>query len=575
MARFLVLGAILSVIVVSHFTIFPFVVGKTIVFRFFVELTAMCYLIAAIRPIGLTRPINPMVIATTVFVLISSIIGIFDYDPALSFWGTYVRGEGLIQLWHYYALFLLVILLFRDERHRQWLWWILVATAVGVIILGVVPWLRDYVVDSRFKGALGNPAFTAAFLLFAIGWAELLKRSWLIRGGLMAFFLIGIFLTGTRGALLGLGMGVVVVLVMVAYRYRRRIRLIGPICLISLIGAIGLIGSIGRTYDARIFKFSLAEQTAQTRLWIWQSALAGWRERPLLGWGPENFSEVFDRHFDARHYRDASKHSEVWFDRAHNVVADQLVTTGIVGLLAWLMIWAVYYWQLLTNRKSFSKKEQVVFSALPAIYLGQGMLVFDTLATQINVMILWGVVAAMYIPIASSNILISDINTLGMRRTQYSPKVSVGVVGLISLIILGFIFSIYFPLRKAILFNNALAKVAMISSVAEFQSTFQPALRAYSPYGQDEILKMMGGVVIDLLQKNPSPEVAHALVQFLDEEYQSVLARGRGNVFAENYFIIGRAHELAGEREVAARYYQEALTRWPRRVDFVDYLKKI
>jgi hypothetical protein len=136
-----------------------------------------------------------------------------------------------------------------------------------------------------------------------------------------------------------------------------------------------------------------------------------------------------------------------------------------------------------------------------------------------------------------------------------------------------FYYGTYLPTRKAIAVNRGLAAVSLISSVDQFRELFSSALEQPAPYGQDEALKIIGSVVIDILQKQPSPDVARALADTLDRWYQPVVNRGKGNGFAQNIFILGRVHELAGNNDQASTYYRLGTERWPRRPDFRDRLK--
>ena len=76
---------------------------------------------------------------------------------------------------------------------------------------------------------------------------------------------------------------------------------------------------------------------SQARLGAWEAGLRAFAERPLLGWGPENFGAAYGRH--------ASGFAARWVshDRAHNALVETAVTTGIPGLAAWLALWAATF----------------------------------------------------------------------------------------------------------------------------------------------------------------------------------------------------------------------------------------
>jgi O-antigen ligase len=121
--------------------------------------------------------------------------------------------------------------------------------------------------------------------------------------------------------------------------------------------------------------------TAQTRFWTWGSAWKGFLDRPIFGWGPENFTRVFDKYFDTRHYN-PNQSTETWFDRAHSVVFDYLAETGIVGLAAYLGLITLL---VITALSLPYAPLLVAFAvALPVAYFVQGLVLFDVLATYLN-----------------------------------------------------------------------------------------------------------------------------------------------------------------------------------------------
>src|SRR5438270_363442 len=62
---------------------------------------------------------------------------------------------------------------------------------------------------------------------------------------------------------------------------------------------------------------------------------ASFRDRPLLGYGPENHNLVWGQHFDPKIYR---LETDI-YDRTHNQFLEVIATTGIVGTAAFLAIW--------------------------------------------------------------------------------------------------------------------------------------------------------------------------------------------------------------------------------------------
>lgn len=571
MSRFFLILSLFSVVIVTNFTIYPFVVGKIIFFRVVIELALLFFLLEIFKNpskfFGRFKVIfqQPIVIAVTFFILCFSLAGIFGYDFLTSFWSNFVRGEGIFQMWHYYVFFLLAIfLLDSEELWKKFFIYSLVAGLL-MIILGLYPWLKNFTIDNRFGGTIGNAAFASSYLLFSLFYLSYLK--WFY-GIFIA--LIFLFFTGTRGTFLGLLAALAASSLFIIYKTYKSHKSYRTYIVSSLIIVILTLGILFYYQPSRIFQISWKEQTAQTRFWTWGSAWKGWQKRPLLGWGPENFSEVFNKYFDERHY---TQTTEVWFDRAHNTYIDYLTEVGILGLLSYLLIWIVFYYQLF--RSKVSGGERILFFSLPVAYLFQNLLIFETLPSYINLFLFLGFANWKF---KNPNIKAQISNQAQSPKSKNSLKFGFWIWFVIWILIFGFIFYIgsYRPFIKSILINNALARVSEISSAEEFKNNFSKALDYYSPYGQDEALKMTGGVILDLL--NPPlggppagglpSEVAIDLVNFLNNKYQSALDRGRGNNFAQNYYILGKVNSLVGNKEEAKKYYQKGFELWPTRPEF-------
>jgi O-antigen ligase len=61
------------------------------------------------------------------------------------------------------------------------------------------------------------------------------------------------------------------------------------------------------------------------------------------------------------------------------VYFDSLVETGIIGVLAYLGMFFMFYWEFFkhVHKHDSSKLQKVLMVALPVAYLGQGIAIFD------------------------------------------------------------------------------------------------------------------------------------------------------------------------------------------------------
>ncbi len=443
--------SVLSVLVVMTSTFFPFIGGKYYFFRFSVELAVIFLLFwwaFEAKEGELAAKFKrvyekPLFVAISFFVLAFLLASIFANDPHAAFWSNFERGEGGFQMLHYYAFFVLAALFLDKKEDWEMMFFVSLGASMLMILYGVAAnlgldvkinkvlaklgyglnlispyqggsrpeglWRR--LTEARFQGSLGNPAYVAPYLLFSIFYAaclwcsKKLKNVWangFLFGGLILVFLFFFLLSQTRGAFLGLGASVLAFLLFASFSIKK----IRKQILISLIAVVLLGGGLVYFRDSaivksipgsRIFSISFSEDTINTRVWTWGSAWKGFKERPIFGWGPENFSPVFDKYFDTRHFV-PGKNSETWFDRAHSVIFDYLAETGALGFLGYMSMFIVLYWEMWKVFRKERLPDAAVGSALiraamvglPIGYLVQGAVLFDVLPIYVNLFLFFG-----------------------------------------------------------------------------------------------------------------------------------------------------------------------------------------
>lgn len=460
-SKFLLYLVPFTIVIVLNTTLFPFIVGKYVLFRALVSLAFILFLLGLMldqkADFYLQRFLRimrfPLVIAVTIFVIAFMFSVFFGVDPAYSFWSTFERGEGGFQILALYVFFILLITLFKDKKDWRVLFGLVMLAAFFMIFYGVGAGLKYIDADFqtvvrngqevqelagtggplyqtfqrfiggsfsdpgfRFHGSIGNPAYVAAYLLFVIFFsAHLLfsgggsfksKRKLLITGSIL-FFGAFFFFAATRGAFIGLGVAVAAGLFYLIYTKKTlRKKLLLVVLVLTLITGTGFYfrdNPVVKSIPAsRIFDISFSTETFRDRTIVWSMAWNGFKDRPIFGWGPENFPEIFYRHYEPRFYRPGG----AWFDRAHSVFFDYLSETGAVGLLSYLSIFVVLFWQVLVRTRKYIKEQSAssedqrlsrekewspslgaLFVAAPAAYLVQGLVLFDVLAIYVPLFI--------------------------------------------------------------------------------------------------------------------------------------------------------------------------------------------
>lgn len=236
--------------------------------------------------------------------------------------------------------------------------------------------------------------FIAFVLTAALMELLMLGKRWNLLAFIMFADTAALFFTGTRGTVLGLVGGAIVggLIYAIWAEQARKVRpyvIGGIVALIVLSGALwtardsAVVKSIG--FLDRLASISLTDDTVAARFLNIHIALQGVKERPILGWGQENYAIVFDKHYDPRMYA-----QEEWFDRVHNIIFDWWVAGGTLGLLAYLSIFAATFWILwrrdTSGKPVFSITERSLISALLVGYFIHNLTVFDNVTSYI----LWG-----------------------------------------------------------------------------------------------------------------------------------------------------------------------------------------
>lgn len=168
---------------------------------------------------------------------------------------------------------------------------------------------------------------------------------------------LGMYLSYTRGAMLGFLLGLPVVL----FYYNNRIGKIFTTICAFVVATMITFAIFGGSNKSR-FLISLNNQSENTRLSQFQSAFHAFKERPILGFGPGQLT------FNVKELKEKYnlEHKE-YIQHAHNVFLETAANTGIIGLLtfiAWLLLWAN---ELLKYRNNLAK--QMFFPVILFIFV--------------------------------------------------------------------------------------------------------------------------------------------------------------------------------------------------------------
>lgn len=391
-------------------TMFPFQVAKTVVLQIMTETIFALWLVLAVYDKKFRPKFSILTISIISFFVIAFLSVIFGSDWRMSLWSDESRTLGLVTLMHFGALFLIFTSL---KRVIDWskLWLFSFSTATIVSIIGILQkfvvfpkgtsiWL--YILYSGIPDRIGstfnNTAFLAGYLLFNffIGlWlidskiftfsGKLIKdlRFWSYLIGTILIFL-AILYTQTIGVILGVSVGFLALLLYFIYQKDflklRKISL-AIFCLFVIFGGIFWLTRDNSIWQkipglARVSRASLESSSIRDRLIVWKVSLKAFEQKPILGWGFENFKIAYNKNYNPNIL--TTSMTGTYWDKPHNVLLEHLVNSGILGLLAYLSIFgsAIY---LIFKTKPFN---QYILAALVA-YFVQNLFVFDTIGTYL------------------------------------------------------------------------------------------------------------------------------------------------------------------------------------------------
>ena len=305
--------------------------------------------------------------------------------PQISWHGTYMRAHGAVM-----ELCLLAVLvaqcvgLRRPAQMQRLLDTIVLAATISALYgilqhlkLDPAEWGQAFLGD-RVSSTQGNPIFLGAYLVLTLPLTLACALQTLLRstGGMRnhaqaalqllsaTMQVLAIWFTGSRGPLLGIAAGCLFMAICQAAALNNRKALLA---LFGVAGAVLLflyalnipngplealrdrpyLGRLAHVWDTT----NRTESSTQVRIETWRHAkdallttpaliyadgtVDTWsRLRLLIGYGPETAGFVLPPSYRTEF------HNALFSDRAHNMLWDTLLTTGIIGAVAAYWLWA-------------------------------------------------------------------------------------------------------------------------------------------------------------------------------------------------------------------------------------------
>lgn len=548
---------------------FPFITGKNFAFRFIVEIIAGAWIILAVIDPAYRVRRSGLLVGLLAFIGIIAMADVTGVYPYKSFWSNYERMEGFVTLLHLLGYFIVASVMLSTEK--MWSWFLNVSIAVSIIMsgYGFLQLAGKIVINQggvRLDATLGNATYLAAYMLFHIfitafivasekmflflpstaGRKNILKKS-LIGLAVILIQATILYHTATRGAMLGLVGGVFLAATLVAIfeRHRRTFRKAGfavAALMVILVGGFLMARQSEFVQKSpvlqRFASISVSEATTESRFMLWSMALKGLKERPLLGWGQENFNYVFNKYYDPKMYA-----QEQWFDRTHNIIFDWLIAGGILGLGSYLFFYAAliwYIWRKTRSEYDFSASEKSILTGLLFGYLIHNMFVFDNITSYI---LFFSIAAYVYAR-----------TTLWPHAVLHEYRENRVVAPVVIVAMLAFMYVVNArPLEANI---NLIAAIGQQSSFSKNLEHFNKAL-SYGSYGDPEIREQIMAVANMVVgNAQASADLKQQILNLAESEGQNQIDRTPRD--ARYYVLLGSLLDSAGKHDDALVYLNKA-----------------
>ncbi len=547
-------------LIVSTDLFFPFITGKAHLFRLLVLVASGSYLILWMTDKSYAPRKSVLLWSVLGFTAVLGIANFTSIDPFKSFWSNFERMEGYVTILHLFALFIVSSAVLRTKAMWATLFNMSMFVSVVVGIQGFMELGEKGGVFGSFRmsGPLGNSSYLGIyslmhFFLAVFFIARLLKNTklkdapgrYLGYGAIGIFNLIVMYSTGTRGSFAGLVAGSIVATILIAIFEKKNV-LVKKVSVGILIAGVAVVGLLGIFKEQPLIKnndllyrfsslivFSpeqakaVLENQGMARKLIWGMAWEGVKERPILGWGQDNFGFVFAKYYDPAMYG-----QEQWFDRTHNVFMDWLIASGFLGLIAYLSLFATalyMIWRSKDTETEWNITERAILTAFLVAYFVHNIFVFDNLTSYILFFLLLGYISARH-----------DGRSDNAATASAEPCVKEESVRnvLAGVVVVVFIWLAYVVVYKPYMAGYTLIQVlkandpkgAQIvgpekSSVEGRFGLFKKAL-AYNTLGNAEIEERLAEVASGLIEQSADkPELAAEINTLVAQRYEATFAR--------------------------------------------------
>ena len=491
-------------------TFFPFLFAKALAMQTLIQIMFVVWVFLftldrSYRPHLRT----PLVMAVHFFFGLLTLSQLFSQDLPRSFWSTMDSMNGLWQHLHYWALFCVLSSTFKTRF--DWIKLFLISIGISIIVAGFT--LTEWVTTGfhRADGLFGNSlhlspyALMHVFFAMALLSAKKLPIRILVILGLILNTL-SLLAAGSRSSLGAAVIGTLACLAIVAARHKNvRKKIIAGMAgvVLAVVASVFILGSVPSVSR-------LSSLSAQDRFDLWHIAEQAISQKPLTGWGLNNFS------IPLRSLYDPSFHTGLlqgWYEDAHNYYLDLAVGAGIITLFAWFVVLAISSKNLLhiiTKKKKTTLFYAALLGALVSQIL-QDLFMFHSMYQSVMLTFLLAGITILTVekkPKDHATPFVKD------------PMIRGSIVGLTALAVAFSIYAYQFlPMKQDVMLVNAMEEITK-PDYANLHEIYTEAKSLDSPYTKDELVFLSTGIITSLYNYH----LDESEVQAFTNEYARDLA---------------------------------------------------
>ena len=548
--------------------------GKTIVFKIVLSVLIFLFIYQILSKKDFAADIKNKISGFSLlspFSILITLFGVFllatilSQEPYFSFWGSPHRSGGFLNFALCIAFALLAFFILKDRDWKKiWIFNIVIGILVSFIAIFQLYGLFENVLipfSGRPPSTIGGPIFLAIYLIllsfltlaFGIKDRSLFKKIFYLSSFTLFFFTI-LIVTQTRAAFIGLFIGFLYFFLFFSAPNKKFIiaKVVLGIILILSAYSVYYVNNTpflelpqfvqeNKLLKSTVNRLSIEKVLDDPRISGWKIGWQALKDKPIIGYGPENFSIGFDKYYDPT----LPKIDEVygsWWDRAHNILLDTGTNAGALGLIVYLSLFAVLFYELQKLKKR-KPENLIIYHGIQATflaYLAANFFSFDTFSTYLISFLLIGYCLT----------LINQLNQPENNTTRsvlvVLEKYRIVILGLLFIVLVWFI---WFNI-SAFQVNKNLKLAGYYSDEKNFEKSFEYMEQAYNKHSFIDNyagLKYIDVISAYFKNANPSP-------QEITEKTNKAIEILRKNItirknYARSWLLLGAYLNISLETE--------------------------